>query len=1230
MLLFSPVASALGLGEIEMQSALNQRLDAEIPLRGVPADDSSRIIVSLASEEAFRQVGLQRPFSLTRLSFAVKQRDSGGYYIHVTSREPIVEPFLSFLIEVDWPEGNLLREYTVLLDPPVFVSDEPEEEPAPAAETDAPAAAAEDESMAAGVPADIERDVEPEAAAEPEPEPEPEITAEAEAPATEADEAMAEETRRAEGDFSDTPVFLQVEQAEERAEAEARAMAEAEAEEISEAEPTTAAYDAAGDEYGPVQRGEALWNIASRLKRDDMTVQQMMLALLRYNPEAFVDDNINRMRQGYVLRIPDAEAVLSLSAQQAVARVREQNALWQEYRRALRGGTGPAQQQASADGAASTTVAGEDADLKIVGSEEGTGAGSDQDASATAGGGQASEQLQLAQEQLESARMEKAELESRVGELEETVGKMERLIELREDELARLQDQLRRIEDGADPAEVLADADDAVAESAEAADTEETTAAGDDMTAGETGEQAAEAADETETAAAGEEAETDADAAAADAGEELAEADTGEAAESDETAAADADEEEAVGQADDETAQAAPATDGNGGGVTTVRTQPSEPGILDQVSGIVGSIGGTISGLVAGLGLGGVIPEPFVLPAVGAIVVLLLLGAMLAVRRSRAGLGEEADEEVMVDADAEAMFAAGGDDASEDFSALFDEDDDTATADDTGLTDSLEAEASELAGGDVDAGDAEAELMSESFDLEGLEDTDETMTAGTESADDDTIAEADVYLAYGLHQQAEDLLNLAIEEQPERVDYRAKLLEAIYGGGRSDDFVEQARALRERVDDSDNDPNWLRVVAMGQELAPGEELFQQEVDESLKPTGAGTAQPPETDLDLGGDDDSTDLDFSFDDEEGGDEGIDEKDDDTFAQTMMVDSDSLESHEGDAGLAEPESGATEDSDDEMDFDLSDFDLGDEDEEGSAGDATPAAEAPADDEESADFDLSDFDLGDEDEAGTPATGAEEPAGETAGEEDALADFDLGDLEDAGESDEGAEEAVELGGDSDDFDFDLSEEDADESPAGEADTEPDAGEIDLGDIELEEASDSSAEGESAAGEDEDAFDFDLGEEAGETDDESAGADLDLGEDADLADMDLGDLEDSSDAGAGEEEDAGEAISLEDTDEDVSLDDLAEDLAADDSGLVGPDTGEGEAAAEAADDSGPAAGSGDAVGDEDEYRTMLDLARAYIDMGDAESARSALEEVAESGSAEQRSEAQGLLDSI
>jgi len=1237
MLLFSPVASALGLGEIEMQSALNQRLDAEIPLRGVPEDDSSRIIVSLASEEAFRQVGLQRPFSLTRLSFAVEQRDTGGYYIHVTSREPIVEPFLSFLIEVDWPGGNLLREYTVLLDPPVFVSDEPEEEAAPAAAMDAPAAD-EDESVATGVPADIERDVEADTAAEPEPdaqsEPEPTATAETEAPATDADEAtdeaIAAESRRAEGDFSDTPMFLQVEQAEERAEAEARAMAEAET--VSEPEPTATGYDAAGGEYGPVQRGEALWNIASRLKRDDMTVQQMMLALLRYNPEAFVDDNINRMRQGYVLRIPDAEAVLSLSAQQAVARVREQNALWQEYRRALRGGTGPAQQQATADEGTAASVAGEDADLKIVGSEEGTGAGSDEEASATTASGEVSEQLQLAREQLESARLEKDELESRVGELEETVSKMDRLIELREDELARLQDQLRRIEEGADPAKVLADADEAASE---ADDTEETMAADEDTTAGETDEREADA-DGTETTAVAEEAETGAETAA-DADEKVAEAETdtstevesdeaAEPADGEDTAAAEADEEEAVGQADGETGQAAPTTDGDGG-VTTVRTQPTEPGIMDQVSGIAGSIGRTIGGLVAGLGLGGIIPEPFVLPAVGAIIVLLLLGAMLAVRRSRGGLEEGAEDDV-IHGDAESMLAAGGDDTSEEFSALFDEDE--TAADDSGLTDSLEAEASDLAGGN-EAGDAEAELMSESFDLEGLEDADETISAAADSADDDTIAEADVYLAYGLHQQAEDLLNLAIEEQPERADYRAKLLEAIYGSGRSEDFVEQARAFRERVEDTENDSNWLRVVAMGKELAPNEELFQQEVDESLKPTGAGAAQPPETDLDLG-DDDATDLDFSFDDE-GGSEELDEKDDDTFAQTMMMDSDSLAADEGD--VVESESGAgepaaAEESGEEMDFDLGDFDLAGEDEGEAGAGETPAAES-TDDEDSADFDLSDFDLG-EDEAAAPETGA----GETSEEDEALADFDLGDLEDAGDTDAdvGADDSGESGSDSDDFDFDLGEADSDTSPTTEGDAELDAGEIDLGDIDLEDESDASAGTDSTAGAGEEPFDFDLGEEAGETGDESAGADLDLGEDTDLSDVDLGDLDDDSPAADTGDEDSGGEISLEDSDEDVSLDDLAQDLSADDSGLTGPEADEGEIDAAAAEDtageSGQVTESGDVGGDEDEYRTMLDLARAYIDMGDAESARSALEEVAESGSAEQRSEAQGLLDSI
>ena len=315
VLLFPSAAAALGLGEIEMQSALNQRLDAEIPLRGVVEGESDDITVAIASEEAFQQVGLKRTFALTKLRFEIKQRDDGAYYVHATSREPVAEPFLNFLVEVDWPGGNLLREYTVLLDPPVFVSEKPDS--AADEQGAAPAASGDDSVAAAGVPGEIERET-PEGEARPAEEEEPDAAA-AEAPASKP---------ATEGDFSDTPVFLEVEKEQERAEEAARqAAAEpdpASATRTQAYEPEPKAPAPAQDSYGPVRRGEALWNIAAQLKRSDMTVQQMMLALLRYNPEAFAGDNINRLREGYVLRVPERSEVARVSAQRAVARVGEQ------------------------------------------------------------------------------------------------------------------------------------------------------------------------------------------------------------------------------------------------------------------------------------------------------------------------------------------------------------------------------------------------------------------------------------------------------------------------------------------------------------------------------------------------------------------------------------------------------------------------------------------------------------------------------------------------------------------------------------------------------------------------------------------------------------------------------------------------------------------------------------------------------------------------------------------
>ena len=111
-------ASALGLGEIQLDSALNQPLEAEIDLVRVGQTPIEDIQARLAPRKAFERVGLERPFVLTRLQFETAATQGGQPVIRVTTDRPIREPLLSFLVEVKWPQGRMLREYTVFLDPP--------------------------------------------------------------------------------------------------------------------------------------------------------------------------------------------------------------------------------------------------------------------------------------------------------------------------------------------------------------------------------------------------------------------------------------------------------------------------------------------------------------------------------------------------------------------------------------------------------------------------------------------------------------------------------------------------------------------------------------------------------------------------------------------------------------------------------------------------------------------------------------------------------------------------------------------------------------------------------------------------------------------------------------------------------------------------------------------------------------------------------------------------------
>ena len=114
------VAGAMGLGNLSIKSALNQPLSAEIKLLDTGDLDSSQIKIQLAAPEDFQRAGVDRDFFLTNLRFSVDMDGHGGGTIQVTTRGPVVEPYLNFVLEARWPNGRLLREFAVLLDPPTF------------------------------------------------------------------------------------------------------------------------------------------------------------------------------------------------------------------------------------------------------------------------------------------------------------------------------------------------------------------------------------------------------------------------------------------------------------------------------------------------------------------------------------------------------------------------------------------------------------------------------------------------------------------------------------------------------------------------------------------------------------------------------------------------------------------------------------------------------------------------------------------------------------------------------------------------------------------------------------------------------------------------------------------------------------------------------------------------------------------------------------------------------
>ncbi|QXI39958.1 FimV/HubP family polar landmark protein [Pseudomonas xantholysinigenes] len=316
--LSSGVANALGLGELTLKSAQNQPLDAEIELLDVRDLTAAQMAPSLAPPEEFAKAGVAFPPYLEDLTFTPVINPNGRSVLRVTSSKALPEPVVKFLVQVMWPQGRLMRDYSVLLDQAKAQGSEP-------------------------APANV-----------------------------------------------NPPV-------------------------------STGNYT--------TKRRDTLWQIAAR-NTNGGSIQQTMLAIQALNPDAFIGNNINQLKTGQVLRLPDQQQVQSIAQGEANREVAEQYAAWREGRR-----LGPRARQLDATrrgeaGAAPARIAQGD-NLRLV-------------APGGKAAGQAkalSDKLAVAQESLDTSRRDNDELKSRMADLQSQLDKLQRLIELKNDQLARLEAQ---------------------------------------------------------------------------------------------------------------------------------------------------------------------------------------------------------------------------------------------------------------------------------------------------------------------------------------------------------------------------------------------------------------------------------------------------------------------------------------------------------------------------------------------------------------------------------------------------------------------------------------------------------------------------------------------------------------------------------------------------------------------------------------------------------------------
>ena len=336
----SGIVYAAGLGGINVTSALGQPLKAEIEVVSVDKGDKSTIKAKLASAEAYKNAGVDYPYNVPKIKFQIEERANGEPYIKVTTLQPVNEPFVTLLVELSWPTGKLLREYTFLLDPVDYKPVQPKEEgikpiepvlavpvPAPAPE---PIPVAASEPVAASAPVAAQ------------PVAETPVAAETPAAAPIAESAVAAVPVAA-VPISESAPAEAVPATQELAPASAPVeVAPIETTPLKETQPVK--QDAlskeesiaeAAPEQIVVVRGDTLAKIAAQIKPDNVSLERMLVALYRENAGVFDAHNMNRIRAGKILNIPKNDAVEKMPQADAVEEIRVQAADWNAYRQKL-------------------------------------------------------------------------------------------------------------------------------------------------------------------------------------------------------------------------------------------------------------------------------------------------------------------------------------------------------------------------------------------------------------------------------------------------------------------------------------------------------------------------------------------------------------------------------------------------------------------------------------------------------------------------------------------------------------------------------------------------------------------------------------------------------------------------------------------------------------------------------------------------------------------------------